>query len=78
MTTISIDELGQAIAFHLRDYDTRTYCLPAPASKLIDVYGTMNYYGQVEISWEQLGVERAGLVREALQSRLQLSLNNRE
>jgi hypothetical protein len=74
MTTITIDELGHAIAFHMRFYDTRTICLPDSASKLIDVYGAMNYYGQGEVSWEQLGAERALLVREAMQSDLQLPL----
>ncbi len=75
MTTITIDELGQAIAFHLRHYDTRTICLPDNARQLIDVYGAMNYYEVAEISWEQLGSERASLVREAMQSGYQLPLD---
>jgi hypothetical protein len=72
--TLSIDEMGRVIAWHLRDYQTATNALPAPANLLITVYATMNYHRQTHIALRMLGDEELSLVQQALTAMAQLEL----
>ncbi len=76
MTVVTIDELGLAIAYQLRHYDPSTNSLPREASKLIDIYGSMNYHQQSTIDWNALEADEAQWVRDALLGAHQLSLQH--
>lgn len=71
---LSIDELGEVIAWHLRHYDVRTNQLPHEASTLIDVYGSMSYCRRQSIEMRMLDDEQALLVEQALTAKRQLPL----
>jgi hypothetical protein len=71
---ISIEELGEVIAWHLRHYNVRTNQLPREASVLIDVYGSMSYRRQHVIEMRMLDDEQALLVQQALTAKRQLPL----
>jgi hypothetical protein len=74
MNVVTVDEMGLAIAYHLRHYDKSTGVLPRSASTLIDVYGSMSFYDRGYVEWRKLTDEQADLIRQAIEAKYQLPL----
>ena len=65
MTLLTIEDLEIALCFHMRHH-IRGDPLPASASQLAEVYGSMIFFRQRAVAWRRLSDEQADLVRVAL------------
>lgn len=73
MTMLTIEDLEVAICFHMRHHQ-RGDPLPASASKLADVYGSMIFFRMRAVEWRLLSDEQADLVRVAIERHQQAPL----
>ena len=73
MTLLTIEDLEVALCFHMRHHK-RGDPLPASASMLADVYGSMIFFRQRTAAWRLLSDDQADLVRVAIERYQQDSL----
>jgi len=73
MTLLTIEDLEIALGFHMRHHK-RGDPLPASASRLADVYGSMIFFRERTVAWRLLTDEQADLVRVALERHQQAPL----
>ena len=73
MTLLTIEDLEVALCFHMRHH-IRGDPLPANASTLAEVYGSMIFFRERTVAWRRLSDEQADLVRVALERHQQALL----
>ena len=73
MTLLTIEDLEVALCFHMRHHK-RGDPLPANASTLAEVYGSMIFFRERAVAWRHLSDEQADLIRVALERHQQAPL----
>ena len=73
MTLLTIEDLEVALCFHMRHHK-RGDPLPASASRLAEVYGSMIFFRQRAVTWRLLSEDQADLVRVAIERHQQAPL----